>query len=83
MIKKCLIQKYDVSVKEPPYEFIDLGNFTIDEPDNRDGFEFIKILKQKCREKGFEFRFYSLTEMKKYDYIVTVFGEMEQDPNFY
>ena len=79
MIKKCRIQKYDPNVLEPPYEFITLVDLIeIVKPDNDPGgSEFAFRLWDICDNLGYDFRFYSTSDVEGIDFDITVRGELE------
>ena len=61
-IRKCIIKRYDETIKEP--EGLDDG-----------GSEFAIRLRGACLRKGYKFRFYSMSEEEGYDYELTVWNE--------
>ncbi len=75
----CQIKKYDVKVQKSPYTFINLEKFECEKPEIDDlGQTFAAILNQECKERGYIFRFYSMSQEKNITYDVTVRGEMEE-----
>lgn len=75
-IIKCLIQRYDPAVMEPPFTFIDVGECEIDVPLYDDyGVNSARrchLMFDTCQKMGFIFRFYSTSSNPKYDYILNV-----------
>ena len=72
---KCRIQKYDPDITEPPFEFIDLGEFECHKPeDDRLGEQFALILSRECALQGFAFKFYSSSSDDNYDFDVVVWS---------
>ena len=73
-VKKMTISRYDESITEPPYLTIQLDTLSIDEPKNDYlGEEFCERLRRGCIAKGYQFRFYTLSEDPNYDYEVIVY----------
>lgn len=58
-IKKCIISRYDKTIKEP----INM---------NDGGVEFLERLKGACRSKGYIFKFYTTSSEKDKDYEIVV-----------
>lgn len=71
---KVLIQRYDPSVTEAPFKFIDLGETEVEETEN-DYLGKIRArrMREACEGKGFTFRFYSLSCKDDYKYTATVY----------
>jgi len=73
-LKKCIIAKYDKTIKEPPYLTIKINEIEVLEPKEDDlGSLFAKILKQACIDKGYIFKFYTLSREKNFDYEIVVY----------
>ena len=72
--KKCVISRYDESITKPPFKTIKLTTIEIDEPDLNDlGEEFAERLKGGCRMKGYQFKFYTGSKDKNFDYEIVVY----------
>ncbi len=72
--KNCIITKYDPTITEAPFLTIPLDEVEVLEPiDNNDlGVEFCNILMSACRNKGFVFKFYTMSDKDGFDYEVVV-----------
>lgn len=71
--KKCSISKYDESIKEPPFLTMKIDETVLNKPENDYlGEKFAAILRNKCKEMDYKFRFYSLSQDKEYDYDIVV-----------
>jgi len=80
-VKKCIISKYDAAIKEPPFLTIRLDETEVLEPEdkmNDMGVTFAGRLIHACQEKGYVFKFYTISEEEGYDYKIVVYGEMEE-----
>ena len=75
MTIKCLVQRYDPEVTEPPL-FITVGEFECGDGDNGDQRYY--ILRGECRKLGFTFKSYSNGDNPDYTYRVIVYGEGER-----
>ena len=74
-LKKIKIVRYCTKKKKPPLEFVKIDEMQVEEP-NKDegGVYFYKILNKACRDKGYRFRFYSLSaDDPNFDYEVVVY----------
>jgi len=72
-LKKCVISRYDKSIKKPPYKTIPIDKVNVYEPDNDDGgVEFAMRLRNCCREKGYYFKFYTTSSDENFDYELVV-----------
>lgn len=72
--KKCLITRYDETIKEPPYLTIIIDEMEVMEPKKDDlGEEFYRRLVRSCKSKGYNFKFYTTTKNEDYDYEVVVY----------
>ena len=73
-IKKCMISRYDVSIKNPPYLTIPIDVMEVTEP-HKDhlGEKVYKRLRNGCRKLGYTFRFYTTSPDGDYDYEVVVY----------
>lgn len=68
---KCLIQRYDPKVTEPPFTFINLAECEIEDTD--DGLKLHGRLVDATLEAGYRFKFYSLClDDSGYKYAITV-----------
>lgn len=73
-IKKCIISRYDETIKDPPYLTIPIDKMEVRQPQTDDlGQEFGERLRCGCRMLGYQFRFYTTSENKDYDYEVVVY----------
>lgn len=71
---KCYISKYDKSIKEFPFKTIKIDEAYILQPENDYlGEKFAENIKNVCKQKGFEFKFYTLSELKDYKYEIVVY----------
>jgi len=72
-MKRCRVQKYDPAVTVPPLQFITVGEFECEQPeDDYLGENFYIILGSKCAELGFVLKSYSFSTDDNFDYDVTV-----------
>lgn len=75
-LKKCIITRYDTTINEPPYLTIELDTVEVCEPIKDDlGESFADILRDTCRRKGYNFRFYSMSDKEGYDYELVVWND--------
>lgn len=73
-IKKCKITRYDNSITEPPYLTIKIDEMEVLEPEvDYLGEKFAEMLIKKCNQKGYVFKFYTMSTESEYDYEVVVF----------
>ena len=73
-IKKCIISRYDETIKEPPYLTIKIDEMEVKQPEKDNlGEEFCERLRCGCKSKGYQFKFYTTSEDKDYDYEVVVY----------
>jgi len=74
-IKKCKISRYDETIKKPPYLTIQIDAMEVEEPEKDNlGEEFYVRLVRGCRNKGYEFKFYTYCgDDTNYDYNVVVY----------
>lgn len=74
-IKKCVITRYDETIKKPPYLTIPIDNVEVFQPDNDEGgVDFANNLRIACSEKGYTFRFYSSgVDYKDVDFEIVVY----------
>lgn len=73
-VKKCMISRYDETIKEPPYLTIQIDKMEVREPENDEfGEEFAERLRCGCRMNGYIFKFYTISEDEDYDYNVVVY----------
>ena len=72
-IRKCIIARYDETIKEPPFLTIPIDTVEVPEPEvDHLGEEFCIRLQSACRSKGYKFKFYSMTSEKGFDYELNV-----------
>lgn len=82
---RVIIQKYDVSVKEPPFTFITLSDVielpkSIDEDYKRDtsGTFLYRVFNELCYKHKQTLKFYSGSSDPEIDYKLCVYGEVEE-----
>ena len=72
-IKKCVITRYDETIKKPPYLTLPLDSVDVPEPiSDHLGEEFAERLRCACKMKGYIFKFYCISENKEFDYELVV-----------
>lgn len=73
MIRKCVITRYDESITEAPFITIPIDSVEVSEPltDNL-GEEFALRIFSACRSKGYNFKFYTTSRNKDFDYEIVV-----------
>jgi hypothetical protein len=73
-IKKCMICRYDNSITEPPYLTIQIDEIKVLQPqEDNYGEVFAERLRVGCQNKGYQFKFYTMSENKDYDYEIVVY----------
>jgi hypothetical protein len=73
VIKKCKISRYDGTITKPPYVTIQIDKMEVKQPEKDNlGEEFVERLIQGCVINGYQFKFYTMSEDKDYDYEVVV-----------
>lgn len=73
-IKKFMISKYDETIKEPPYLTIKIDEMLVVKPElDKFGEEFAERIRKSCIQRGYKFKFYTISEDKKYDYEAVVY----------
>ena len=72
-LKKCLISKYDDTIKKAPFKTIPIDSVEVFEPD-KGGVEFATRLKCACRMKGYYFKFYTISMDKNFDYEIIIYN---------
>ncbi len=80
---KCEMVKYDTSITEPPFEFIHVGEFEIDDSDSGDdsGDDRYNKLSHGCAKHGQSMQSYSMGENgSPYKYSVIVHLTPEEYP---
>ena len=74
IIKKCKISRYDETIKSPPYLTMKIDEMEVKRPEKDNlGKEFCERLRCGCKAKGYQFKFYTTSEDKEYDYKVVVY----------
>jgi len=69
-----MISRYDETIKEPPYLTIQIDEIEVRQPETDHlGEEFAERLRCGCRMNGYQFKFYTLSENKDYDYEVIIY----------
>lgn len=72
-IKKCIITRYDKTIKTPPYLTIKIDSVEVPMPENDNlGEEFAHRIIAACRDKGYSFRFYCSSSEKNVDFEIVV-----------
>jgi len=72
-IKKCMICVYDGSITQPPFLTIQIDEIEVLKPEEDNyGELFAKALRIGCQNKGYRFRFYTMSKNKDYDYEIVV-----------
>ncbi|QHB38692.1 hypothetical protein HWC88_gp07 [Flavobacterium phage vB_FspS_hattifnatt9-1] len=72
-IKKMMITRYDDKIKEPPYLTIQIDKMLVEKPEHDNlGEEFCERIRQGCRGRGYQFKFYTLSTNPEFDYEVVV-----------
>jgi len=72
-MKRCEIARYDDSITEPPFLTIPIDKVEVEEPETDYlGVEFCSRLRLACRAKGYQFKFYTLSDKKDFDYEIVV-----------
>lgn len=74
-LKKCIISRYDETIKEAPFLTIPFDKVDVFQPDvDHLGEEFADRLKSACFSKGYIFKFYtSCSEREDVDYEIVVY----------
>ena len=73
-IKKCIISRYDETIKRPPFLTIPIDKIDVPKPKNdKGGAEFAERLKAACRSKGYVFKFYTYCNEEGMDYELVVY----------
>jgi hypothetical protein len=74
ILKKCIITRYDESIKEPPFLTIPIDKVDVMEPiDHKTyGHEFYLRLNRACHDKGYIFKFYTSGRELGVDYEIVV-----------
>jgi len=72
--KRCMVSRYDYSIKQPPFLGIQVGEFMIEEPE-RDhlGEQLCAKFRTACWLSGFTFKFWTTSTNPMYDYDVYVY----------
>jgi len=73
-IKKCIIARYDETIKEPPFLTIAIDTTEVVGPETDHlGEEFSERLRCACRAKGYVFKFYTTSKENGFDYQIVVY----------
>ena len=76
-LRKCIISKYDETITEPPFLTIPLDEVEVMEPKKGDlGVEFSNRMKKACREKGYVFKFYTMSKKEGFDFEIVMHSNM-------
>jgi hypothetical protein len=72
---KCIVCKYDDTIKEPPFKTIPIDTIKIQDTDpiadKRGEARYLRLV-QACKAKGYNVKFYTLSEEKGMTYDVVV-----------
>ena len=69
-----MISRYDENCKEPPFLTIQIDNMKVDEPEiDYLGEKLCNRLISGCKSKGYIFKFYTISDVKDFDYNVIVY----------
>ena len=72
-IKKMMITRYDETITKPPYLTIQIDKMLVEKPENDNlGEEFCERIRQRCRGRGYQFKFYTTSDNSEFDYEVVV-----------
>ena len=72
-IKNCVIERYDDTIKKPPYLTIPIDEIKLAKPNNdKDGVEFLRRMIVACQVRGYFFKFYSMPDNNEFDYMIVV-----------
>ncbi len=75
-LKKCVIARYDKTITKPPFLTIPIDTVEVLQPSegtDEGGVIFAFRLMKACKDKGYWFRFYSMTHDKEgIDYEINV-----------
>jgi hypothetical protein len=72
-VKKLMITRYDSTIKEPPYLTIQIDKMLFEQPETDNlGEEFCERIRQGCQARGYQFKFYTLSDAPDFDYEVVV-----------
>lgn len=71
---KCVVSRYDDTIKEAPFKTIAIDTIELSYPakDNAQGTEKYNRLCEACRAKGYVFKFYTMSQEKGITYEVVV-----------
>tara|TARA_R110000782_G_scaffold241759_1_gene328213 strand:+ start:1054 stop:1293 length:240 start_codon:yes stop_codon:yes gene_type:complete len=72
---KCIVSRYDDTIKEPPFKTIPIDTIEIQDTDpivDKGGETRYLRLVQACKAKGHTLKFYTLSEEKGMTYDVVV-----------
>ena len=73
-LKKCIITRYDTTIIEPPFLTIPIDKVDVLQPTKDEyGVEFCARLKSACKNKGYIFKFYTISEVEGFDYEIVVY----------
>ena len=71
--KKMIISRYDERIKEPPYLTIHIDEMLVEVPETDYlGEVFCGRIRQGCKRKGYQFKFYTVSTNTQFDYEVVV-----------
>ena len=75
MIKvKCVVSRYDETITKPPFKTLQIDEMEVYQPETDHlGEEFYDILSKECMERGYRFKFYTLSSKEGFKYNVVVY----------
>jgi hypothetical protein len=72
-VKKCMISRYDETITGAPFFAMQIDSVEVLQPgEDHLGEKFAERLRDSCWEKGYNFKFYSLSTDENYDYSIVV-----------
>ena len=68
-----MITRYDETITEPPYLTTQIDKMLVEKPENdKLGELFCERIRQGCRGRGYQFKFYTTSSNSEFDYEVVV-----------
>lgn len=72
--KKCIIVRYDETIKTPPFLTIKIDEVNVEKPiSDEGGVKFATNLLKACSAKGYAFKFYTTSKKENKDYEIIVY----------
>lgn len=69
-----MISRYDETIKEPPYLTVKIDEMLVVKPEeDKYGEEFAERIRKSCNQRGYTFKFYTISENKEYDYEAVIY----------